>query len=200
MCKHSATCSAPHIVALDLDLSVLQNLKDSDGADIWSSKKWYKIMLADGTELGVTDTSGGRTHCGPKPSGQGAVFRYRRRQGPDTDGDFGWPAGDIGYLKALITDPTTGQTDTRHMSLSTGAPPTLAFYTTDNSYGFTAQQAFGNRILLYGQDVNGAKVGLRVHQTGQAEDLETFGPLGSFVIALDCQLVPCCPSDDNWAF
>ncbi|CAL1715443.1 unnamed protein product [Somion occarium] len=165
------------------------NLKDADGSDIFDGL-WYKIMLSDGTELGFGPLVNSRLSCGPKPPGQGMIFRYFRYKGNDTVSGYGWPSGDIGYFKGLGMG-TDGKEYRQYLSLSNGVPPVLAWYDKDDSYGFTGTQIPGNRIALYAKDQTGATVGLRGETESVSKEAVAFyGQRSQFPICLDCSFVP----------
>lgn len=156
--------------------------------------KWYKIVLADGSELGYGVTDKGRDSCAPVPSGQGMVIRYRRVQDNSNHTTYGWPTGDLGYIKGLDVRPD-GLQLVKYLSLSNGAPPILAWYDRDDSYGFVAKQLPNNRIALYAHDQDKAVAGLKVQNVGGG--LSIHGTQGPFPIALDCAFVAVGPYDTS---
>ncbi|KZT02681.1 uncharacterized protein LAESUDRAFT_684892 [Laetiporus sulphureus 93-53] len=170
----------------------MRNLLDINGNAIFTNK-WYKIMLSDGSELGFgVSLDGGKYGCAPVPSGQGLVIRYRRHQNDDLT-IYGWPIGDCGYFKGYTVTPDGGQVLIKHLSLSNGSPPLLAWYDSDDSYGFVAKQLPGNRVALYAFDQNKAVAGLKVQNVGQG--LSMHGVQGAYPIALDCAFVEVGPYD-----
>ncbi len=149
-------------------------------------------MLLDGRELGFGVKDKGRDSCAPVPSGEGLIIRYRRNQNDQDHVQYGWPIGDKGYLKGYTVTPE-GAPVFKHLSLSNGAPPILAWYDSDNSYGFTAKQLPGNRVALYAFDQNKAAAGLKVQKLGGG--LTMHGTQGAYPIAFDCALVEVGPHD-----
>ncbi|CAM1508715.1 Fc.00g055630.m01.CDS01 [Cosmosporella sp. VM-42] len=166
------------------------NLTDSSGQAIWSNQDfWYKIVLADGSELGLGEvyaggpqsTKNGRTLVKVVPAGQGMVFRYQRFDG-DNRKDQGWPIGDKGYLRGLQVKPD-GSEAIKNMSLS-WEPPKLCMYDDNSNYGFLAEQLSGNRVALYGYNRHGTLCGLRVTPGGGVIAHES-----AHALALDCSFV-----------
>ncbi|KAF7799915.1 hypothetical protein EIP86_011158 [Pleurotus ostreatoroseus] len=169
------------------------NLVDIDGAII-GTNKWYKIVLRDGSELGFGVKDKGRDSCAPVPAGQGLIIRYRRHQNDAQDHRFyGWPTGDKGWLKGYTVTPE-GRQVFKHLSLSNGAPPILAWYDSDDSYGFVAKQLPGNRVALYAYDQNKATTGLKVQKLDGG--LSMHGTQGAYPIAFDCAFVEVGPHDE----
>jgi hypothetical protein len=163
----------------------MAHLLDSSGDAIFSNDGlWYKIQLADGTELGLGEKSGarnGRTKLRVVPSGQGIVFRYQRHDG-ESQGSYGWPSGDKGYLRGLQVEPDGSET-ILNMSISGGAPH-LCMYNDNSNYGVIANQLPHNRVALYGYDGHGRICGLRV-----APDRSIIGHVSAHALALDCAFV-----------
>jgi hypothetical protein len=166
------------------------NLTDSSGEAIFSNDDlWYKIQLADGTELGLGEKAAGgsasekngRTRVRVVPSGQGMVFRYQRHDG-DSRGSYGWPIGDKGWLRGLQVGPDGNET-ILNMSLS-WEPPRLCMYNDNSNYGLVANQLPGNRVALYGYDRHGTVCGLRVTPDGNI-----IGHVSAHAMALDCTFV-----------
>jgi hypothetical protein len=166
------------------------NLKDKNGEAIFSNDGlWYKITLADGTELGRGDpyeggdvsAKNGRTHIKVVPAGQGLVFRYQRTDGSDAQ-DMGWPEGDKGYLRGLQVHPDGTET-VMNLSLS-WEPVKLCLYNDNNNYGLVARQLPGNRVALYGHNRHGNVCGIRVMPDGTV-----IGHDSKNAMALDCEFV-----------
>lgn len=167
-----------------------QNLTDSNGEAIWSNEEfWYKITLADGTELGMGDRyhggsvseKNGRTLIKVVPAGQGLVFRYQRFDG-DNRQNQGWPIGDKGYLRGLQVHEDGTET-VMNLSLS-WEQSKLCLYNDNDNYGLRARQLPGNRVALYGYNRHGTLCGLRVTPEGIVIAHES-----SFALALDCEFV-----------
>lgn len=133
------------------------NLRDIDGKEI-TTDRTYKIQFADGTELGQGSRFG-EIVAAPDSSGAGAVLQYVRIRGDKAI--YGWPQGDVGYLKAYIVNPD-GKGQTYYLSLSDGAPGSLRWLTSDTAYGFTMQQLPGNRLALYARDKFKSDRGVRL--------------------------------------
>ena len=169
-----------------------QNLVDIDGAIICANK-WYKIVLRDGSELGFGVRDKGRDSCAPVPAGQGLVIRYRRNQNDQDRKLYGWPTGDLGYLKGFTVTPD-GRQVFKHLSLSNGVPSILAWYDSDDSYGFVAKQLPGNRVALYAHDQNKSTSGLTVQKLDGG--LTMHGTQGAYPIAFDCAFVEVGPYDE----
>lgn len=138
------------------------DLTDSSGVAISSNEDyWYKIVLADGSELGLgepEDANNGRTPVLVVPSGQGMVFRYQSEDGKDIR-DQGWPMGQKGYLRGMHVEPNRTQI-IQNMSFS-GGSPRLCMYDDNTNYGIVAEQISGNRVVLYGyrgESIVGMKV------------------------------------------
>ena len=167
-----------------------QNLTDNTGERIWSNQDyWYKIVLDDGSELGLGEphpggpqsTKNGRTFVTVVPSGQGMVFRYQRADG-DNRKDQGWPIGDKGYLRGLQVKPD-GTEVIKNMSLS-WSPPKLCMYDDNSNYGISAAQLPENRVALYAYNSSGTLCGLRV-----TPDRHIIGHESAHALALDCEFV-----------
>ncbi|KAH7313961.1 hypothetical protein B0I35DRAFT_480596 [Stachybotrys elegans] len=168
----------------------MANLTDNRGETIWSNNDhWYKITLADGSELGLGDRypggsvsqTNGRTLVKVVPAGRGMVFRYQRYDGDNREG-FGWPTGDKGYLRGLQVT-SDGAEVIMNMSLS-WEPSKLCMYNDNSNYGIVAKQLPGNRAALYGSNRHGALCGLRV--TAEGIIIAHEGP---HALALDCEFV-----------
>ncbi|EFX00687.1 hypothetical protein CMQ_7689 [Grosmannia clavigera kw1407] len=169
------------------------DLKNIDGNQIVSNKGyWYKISLADGSELGLGDIyqgnypSGkpppnGRTLVKVVPAGQGMVFAYQRFDG-DNRSNQGWPIGDKGYLRGLQVTPEGGEI-VKNISLS-WEPAKLCLYDDNTNYGIVAEQLPGNRAALYAYDQDGTVCGLRVVPGGNV-----IAHKSTHALALDCQIV-----------
>ena len=166
-------------------------MTDSTGETIWSNAEyWYKIVLGDGSELGLgdlypggpTSTANNRTHVKVVPAGQGMVFRYQRNDG-NNRASQGWPIGDKGYLRGLQVKPD-GSEVVRNMSLSGGPLCQLCMYNDNSNYGILAGQLPGNRVALYGYNGGGGLCGMRVNPDGNiiAHD-------STHAMALDCAFV-----------
>ncbi|KAF7977094.1 hypothetical protein HWV62_4679 [Athelia sp. TMB] len=163
------------------------NLVDIDGNQIFTNK-WYKIMLSDGSELGLEGKDAWRITCAPQPSGKGMVVRYRRSQSHDHT-VYGWPQDDKGYIRGIGVG-ADGSVYRKNLCLSRATPPALAWYETEDSYGFTAKQLPGNRIALYGFDHKQNVAGLRVVQSWtEGEGLVFHGQQSEWVLPLDCAFV-----------
>jgi hypothetical protein len=165
------------------------NLKDTAGETIWSSEGWwYKIALADGTELGLgeelpSQLNNGRTFVQVVPAGQGCVFRYQRSN-DDHRGIYGWPVGDTGYLRGIQVQEN-GKEIVKNLSIGGGnAADVLCAYDTQDSWGFVGSQLHGNRIALYAHNSKGELVGLRVMRSGHVHAHHS-----KHALALDCEFV-----------
>jgi len=160
------------------------DLITTQGGQITSNpEKWYKISLADGTELGLGESrpstlNNGRTLVKVVPAGQGMVFRYQRRDGENI-ANQGWPQGDKGWLRGMQVKPDGSQV-IKNMSLS-WEPLNLCMYDDNSNYGFITQQLPGNRVALYGYNRHGTLCGLRVTPDGNIIGHESQYPL-----CLDC--------------
>lgn len=166
------------------------DLLDIYGREI-NTAEWYKIMLADGTELGMSRENLGRFY----PSGKGAVVRYRDRRFRDTDETlYGWSEGDVGYIKG-ISVLHNGSHRRMHLSLSNSTQPGLHWYESDDSTsGFYAAQIPRNRIVLYGRTRTGQKIGLRIDR----DSVDIMGQSSSdWPLGLDCAFVPV--GNSQWA-
>ena len=142
-------------------------------------------MLADGTELGIDREN----HCRPHASGQGAVIRYRRYGNADEVTVYGWPEGDVGYIKGIAVDGN-GDQHRLHLGLSDSAQPRLLWRESDDSYGFYARQTTGNRIVLYGRTSTGQRSGLRVAELITGGGVAITGQcLSHWPLGLDCAFV-----------
>ncbi|RYP33637.1 hypothetical protein DL767_004686 [Monosporascus sp. MG133] len=166
------------------------NLTDNHGQPIWSNQEfWYKITLADGSELGLgnkyaggpVSENNGRTLVQVVPAGQGMVFRYQRFDG-DNRQNQGWPIGDKGYLRGLQVKPD-GTEVVMNLSLS-WEPSKLCMYNDNSNYGMIAEQLPGNRVALYGYNRHGTLCGLRVMPGG-----EIIAHQSAHAMALDCAFV-----------
>ncbi|KAF7793875.1 hypothetical protein EIP86_004997 [Pleurotus ostreatoroseus] len=190
-----AVCRTKLCLQDDADSAIApQYLVDINGAHI-STNKWYKIVLRDGNELGWGVVDQGRDGCAPVPAGHGFVIRYRRDQVEDKDHPvYGWPAGDKGWLKGY-TMMTNGNKAFRHLSLSMDAPPILAWYDSNDSYGFVAKQLPGYRVALYAYDKNHEVAGLKAQNMEGGQLIQ--GTQGAYPIALDCAFVEVGPFDEN---
>ncbi|KAG7096266.1 hypothetical protein E1B28_003714 [Marasmius oreades] len=172
------------------DMSNPKFLVDIDGNAI-TTDQWYKIMLSDGTELGVgaiPDHPG--MPSGPVPSGQGMVVRYRLKENNDT-ALYRWVEGETGFIRGLRTDLDGTQTR-KNLSLSYALNPTvLAWYdpsVSGASYGIKAYQLPGNRIALYGLDHQGKALGLRVYRESTGVlSIRSMG--GDWALSLDVAFV-----------
>jgi hypothetical protein len=167
------------------------NLTDTKGDPIWSNDDfWYKISLADGSELGLgslnpggpVSQKNGRTFVKVVPAGQGMVFRYQRFDG-DNRRDQGWPIGDKGYLRGLQVKED-GSEEIMNMSLS-WEPPKLCLYNDNNNYGLLAEQLANHRVALYGYNRHGTLCGLRVAPGGD----KIIAHESPHALALDCEFV-----------
>ncbi|KAI9148241.1 Cytochrome b2 [Paramyrothecium foliicola] len=166
------------------------NLTDNHGDIIVSNAgNWYKITLADGSELGLGDRysggsvseANGRTLVKIVPAGQGLVFRYQRFDGDDRTGQ-GWPIGDKGYLRGLQVK-SDGTEQIMNMSLS-WEPSKLCLYNDNSNYGLLANQLPGNRVALYGYNRRGTVCGLRVTSGRWVVAHES-----THALALDCEFI-----------
>lgn len=161
--------------------------QDSLGAQIAThANLWYKIALADGTELGLGDAIAGTAGSGGSlvkvvPAGQGMVFRYQRVDGQDIP-QQGWPQADKGWLRGIQVK-SDGTEVIKNMSLS-GDPAHLCMYNSNNNYGFITYDLGGNRVALYAYNRHGKVCGLRVTPAG-----EIIGHEGKFPLGLDCSFV-----------
>lgn len=162
---------------------------DSQGNAIFTNKgDWYKIALADGTELGLgkpypSSQGNGRTLVQIVPAGQGMVFRYQRVDGQHLD-HRGWPEQDKGWLRGIQVK-SDGTEVIQEMSLSY-EPLRLCMYSSLDNYGFKAHPLPGNRIALYGYNRHGTVCGLRVTPEGGIIGHES----STHPLALDCSFVP----------
>ncbi|KAF7979135.1 hypothetical protein HWV62_43367, partial [Athelia sp. TMB] len=126
-------------------------------------------LLPDGGELGfgTKDSQSGLVTCVPVPSGQGVVIRYRRWPSDDRY-VYGWPQGDSGYITCV-----NGQQDIKHLRLTNGSPPILAWSDSDDLYRFGAKLMPRNRSAVYAIDEKWGVTGLRVlkdpHAAGEGE-------------------------------
>ncbi|KAG7085447.1 hypothetical protein E1B28_003008 [Marasmius oreades] len=165
-------------------------LVDIDGNAI-TTDQWYKIMLSDGTELGVGATVEKRMASAPVPSGQGMVVRYRFKENNDT-ALYRWVEGETGFIRGLRTG-LGGTQNRKNLSLSFYLKPRVfAWYdeppATGPSYGIKAYQLPGNRIALYGLDDQGNALGLRVyHEPTGGLSIRAMG--GDWPLSLDVAFV-----------
>ncbi|EXJ87584.1 hypothetical protein A1O3_04544 [Capronia epimyces CBS 606.96] len=163
------------------------NLTDSSGEIIVSNlDDWYRIVLADGSELGFGDAypskqNVDRTLIKIVPAGQGLVFRYQRTDGGDRLSQ-GWPIGDKGWLRGKHVKPD-GTEVVKNLSLS-WEPTKLALYESNDNYGFVAQQLPGNRVALYAYDRHGSVLGLAV-----TPDKTVIGYASKYATSLDVSFV-----------
>ncbi|KAK1226855.1 hypothetical protein PQX77_010159 [Marasmius sp. AFHP31] len=166
-----------------------QFLVDINGNAI-TTDQWYKIMLSDGTELGIGATVEGRTVSAPVPSGQGMVVRYRLKENNDT-ALYRWVEGDTGFIRGLSAD-LDGTQNHKNLSFSGPAlsPRVFAWFndTAGASYGIKAYQLPGNRIALYGLDKAGNALGLRVYRE-PAGGLSVRAMEGDWPLSLDVAFV-----------
>ncbi|PNP75169.1 hypothetical protein FNYG_11495 [Fusarium nygamai] len=80
------------------------NLTDNSGNPIWSGPdNWYKIALADGTELGLDHDDSNWGYLKIVPACQGMVVRYQRQEDNNRP-VYGWPIGDKGYFICMQRD------------------------------------------------------------------------------------------------
>ncbi len=132
-------------------------MTDSTGDPITSSDgHWYKIVLADGRELGYGEWLRGdennATTLKMVPAGGGMVFRYQRHDGDDRVGQ-GWPVGDKGYLRGLSVN-ANGTETTMNLSFNQEHWTMLCGYSHNGSFGFVASQLGNHRVALYGYNEN----------------------------------------------
>ncbi|KAL0070297.1 hypothetical protein AAF712_002789 [Marasmius tenuissimus] len=171
-------------------MSQPKDLVDIDGNAI-TTDQWYKIMLSDGTELGIGATVEGRKGSAPLPSGQGMVVRYRHKEDKDT-AVYRWVEGETGFIRGLSVE-LDGTQNHKNLSLSRLlSPRVLAWYddppVSGASYGIKAYQLPGNRIALYGLDEDGNALGLRVyHETAGGLSVRAMG--GDWPLSLDVAFV-----------
>ena len=175
-------------------LTTEQNLTDTTGEIIVSNEgSWYKIVLADGSELGLgafwpgspKTSQNNRTLVKVVPAGQGMVFRYQRTDGNDR-AHQGWPIGDKGYLRGLqVRDDHSELILNMGLSWDESTPQSnLCMFDTNENYGIIAEQLPENRVALYAYNKHNAVCGLRVDKHGHIMAHRSQSPL-----ALDCAFV-----------
>jgi len=161
----------------------MPDIMDNAGTMITSNESnWYKIALADGSELGLDSRSFGASNdVIVVPAGQGMVVRYQRQDGKNI-AHQGWPHGDKGWLRGLQVR-SDGTTIVKNLSLSAGLPY-LSGYDSNNNYGFLTHQLPQNRIALYAYNGKGTLSGLRVTPEGRI-----VGHDHQYAMGLDCAFV-----------
>ncbi|KIL83749.1 hypothetical protein FAVG1_13025 [Fusarium avenaceum] len=161
------------------------NLTDNEGHNIWSGpENWYKIALADGSELGISYPGSNPYQIQAVPAGRGMVVRYQRFDGDDRLNQ-GWPIGDKGYFRCMQLSHD-GKEITLNMSLS-GQQATFSAQTGNKAFGMRAEQLGNNRVALYGIDANGRLCGLRVRSTPGNAPVDPH--FGDYLMGLDCEFV-----------
>ncbi|KAG7444418.1 uncharacterized protein BT62DRAFT_1077761 [Guyanagaster necrorhizus] len=172
-------------------MSQKAHLIDSDGKNI-ENQHYYKIRLADGSELGYAPTgmsiTSAKAVCAPMPSNAGALFRFVPKD--DSKNGVPWTVGDVGYLKGLQSRED-GTVLKMNLTLSTGSLPALGWYDSP-PWGFTGKQLAGNRIALYARNKDAKDVGLVVVDLGRNESTLVEDRSGEH-IPLDCQFVRMAP-------
>ncbi|KAK0238586.1 hypothetical protein EDD85DRAFT_827392 [Armillaria nabsnona] len=170
------------------------NLLDSDGKNI-ENQHYYKIRLADGSELGYAPSgmsiTSAKAICAPMPSNAGALFRFVPKD--DSKNGVPWTVGDVGSLKGLQSreDGTVLKLGLSLSSPPTGGTAALGWYDSA-SWGFTGKQLAGNRVALYARNKDAKDVGLIVVDLGRNESALVEDRSGDF-IPLDCQFVRMAP-------
>lgn len=174
---------------------------DSD-KDAINTEDDYKIMLADGSELGLAiigTTTRQIDSCGPTPASSGAIFQWSTDPRASEDADSSnWAVGERGYLTGIMIN-SEGEYVTRYLGLTTKSlnsdeldTPILGWFKDEKfAKGFTAQQTSGNRIALFGyDDKQNKKHGLRPYplDKNHADRLVVLGDK-SANLPLDCQFV-----------
>ncbi|KAI1110099.1 hypothetical protein F5Y14DRAFT_383257 [Nemania sp. NC0429] len=185
-------------------MSPLAFVLDSDGQAI-NSLDDYKIMFADGTELGwahASITSRMLNSCGPVQSSSGAIFQWSLKLDEQSDSDS-WRVGTPGYLTGAMANGE-GTWFARVLYLDTtpqhkDQPPVIPFlaWTKDTSLakGFHATNTSGNRVALLANDMQSNLRGIRPYP--YKRDLEGGNFAGQYdvmggdagYLALDCQFV-----------
>lgn len=162
-----------------------QDLADNEGNNIWSGPgTWYKIVLADGSELGVSYPRSNPYQIQVAPAGREMVVRYQRFDG-DNRLNQGWPIGNKGYFRYMQISHD-GKEVFLNMSIS-GQQAAFTAMEENKAYGMRAEQLAHNRVGLYGYDAGGRVCGLRVRSTQGPAPVDPH--YGNFLLGLDCEFV-----------
>ncbi|KAF4338746.1 hypothetical protein FBEOM_7368 [Fusarium beomiforme] len=161
------------------------DLTDNEGHKIWSGpENWYKIVLADGSELGISYPGSNPYQIQVVPAGRGMVVRYQRFDGDDRLNQ-GWPIGDKGYFRCMQLSH-----DGKQVLLNMGISGQQAAFTAmaeNNAHGMRAEQLAHNRVALYGYNAEGRLCGLRVRSTSGNAPIDPH--YGEYLVGLDCEFV-----------
>jgi hypothetical protein len=169
---------------------IMTNITDAQGEPIWSNNDaWYKIVLADGNELGCgAAVGGGRYLVRPVPAGQGMVVRYQRYGGDNSAGQ-GWPDADMGFLRAMQIKDDGSQIIMNVALYSDPGQPfrlCLTNETVEWPKGFFAGQLSDNRVALYANRRTDELCGLRVASNGQ---WIVGNRANDWLVGLECKFV-----------
>ncbi|KAF5647017.1 uncharacterized protein FTJAE_1848 [Fusarium tjaetaba] len=188
------------------------NLVDTEGHAILSGPdNWYKIAIADGTELGLTpykwtpgysiDLKHG--HISAVSPSEGLISRYQRFANDDRLGQ-GWPIGDKGYLRCF--EPMY-EHDGRSLNINLTKNVYSNLYdivaTESAQTPIHAEQLGHNRVALYIYDKDGKIREFRLNRIGDArEDAQRViqQSRSDFLVPFDCEFVKVSTKVSNGLF